>query len=186
MNVSTPPPSTPLTPAEATKILTENFAPWIQSLNLKVEQTTPTTTVRLPWNEALAREGGTLSGQALMAAADTATVLAISAARGGYCPMTTVQQNTTFQRPIKNADVLITARVTKLGRTLAFTDVVMTPTAVAREGSAAGAGPGAAEASASLAGSVSPSEQDAEPPTAPEADLTSPAAHATTVYAILG
>lgn len=156
-NPHTPP---PLTEAEATKILAENFAPWIQTLNLTVEKTTPTTTtLRLPWNKALAREGGTLCGQALMAAADTATVIAISAARGTFCPMTTVQQNTTFQRPIKDADVLITAQVTKLGRSLAFADITMT--AAAKE---AGAG------------------TTAEPTDAPPAP---PAAHATTVYALL-
>jgi uncharacterized protein (TIGR00369 family) len=161
----TPPPPTP---AQATKILTENFAPWIQSLHLHVEQTTPTaTTVRLPWSTDLAREGGTLCGQALMAAADTATVLAISAARGSFCPMTTVQQNTTFQRPIKDTDVLITARVTKLGRTLAFADIVMTPASRGKAGLRPEAGK--------------------ESSTAPEeANLASPAAHATTVYAILG
>ncbi|WP_230418027.1 PaaI family thioesterase [Catenulispora pinistramenti] len=159
-----------MTPAQATEILHENFAPWIQTLNLEVEETTPTTTtLRLPWNPTLAREGGTLCGQALMAAADTATVLAISAARGAYCPMTTVQQNTTFQRPIKATDVLITARVTKLGRTLAFTDITMTPAPPVNRGEAEARG--AAQA-----------EPEAQPT---EATLPPPAAHATTVYAIL-
>ncbi|SDU73260.1 PaaI family thioesterase [Jiangella alkaliphila] len=83
-------------------------------------------TLRLPWSDRLAREGGALSGQALMAAADTATVIALSAARGGYGPMTTVQQSTTFQRPVMGADVFVTARVSKRGRTLAFVDVTMT------------------------------------------------------------
>jgi acyl-coenzyme A thioesterase PaaI-like protein len=39
--------------------------------------------------------------------------------------MTTVQQSSTFQRPVVDADVLVTARITKLGRTLAFIDVRM-------------------------------------------------------------
>src|SRR5882762_5788963 len=61
VTVSNPQPPTPLTTAEAAQILAENFAPWIQALNLKVEKATPTsTTVRLPWQHALAREGGTL------------------------------------------------------------------------------------------------------------------------------
>ncbi|MFE2148205.1 PaaI family thioesterase, partial [Streptomyces sp. NPDC059456] len=71
--------------------------------------------------------GGGLCGQALMAAADTATVIAISAARGAYGPMTTVQQSTSFQRPVLGADVLIGVRVTKLGKRMAFADVTMTP-----------------------------------------------------------
>jgi len=82
--------------------------------------------LRLPWSDRLAREGGGLSGQAMMAAADTATVIAISGARGGFVPMTTVQQSTTFQRPVQDADVIVTVTVTKLGRTLAFADVVIT------------------------------------------------------------
>ena len=61
-----------------------------------------------------------------MAAADTATVIAVAAARGEYVPMTTVQQSTTFQRPVVDTDVVLTARITKLGRTLAFADVTMT------------------------------------------------------------
>jgi acyl-coenzyme A thioesterase PaaI-like protein len=115
-----------ITPETATDILTANFAPWVQDLGLIVEETGPThATLRLPWSPRLAREGGALSGQALLAAADTATVLAVSSARGGFVPMTTVQLSSTFQRPIQNADTMITSRLTKIGRTMAFADVAM-------------------------------------------------------------
>lgn len=114
--------------AEADKVLADNFAPWVQDLGLSVEETGERHAVlRLPWSDRLAREGGALSGQALMAAADTATVIAVSAARGDYGPMTTIQQSTTFQRAVMGTDVLVTARVTKLGRRLAFIDVELTP-----------------------------------------------------------
>jgi acyl-coenzyme A thioesterase PaaI-like protein len=66
-----------------------------------------------------------MSGQALMAAADTATVIAVSAARGAYGPMTTVQQSTSFQRAVSGSDVLIEAVITKLGRRMAFADITM-------------------------------------------------------------
>jgi uncharacterized protein (TIGR00369 family) len=113
--------------ADGDAILAANFAPWVLDLGLTVVDTGDDhATLRLPWSDRLAREGGALSGQALMAAADTATVIALSAARGGYGPMTTVQQSTTFQRPVVGADVLVTARVSKLGRTLAFVDITMT------------------------------------------------------------
>jgi uncharacterized protein (TIGR00369 family) len=109
------------------RIIEENFAPWVRDLGLRVESVGPGQAVlRLPWSDRLAREGGGLSGQAMMAAADTATVIAISGARGGFVPMTTVQQSTTFQRPVQDADVIVTVTVTKLGRTLAFADVVIT------------------------------------------------------------
>ncbi|MFD6185502.1 PaaI family thioesterase [Streptomyces goshikiensis] len=117
-----------LTPADADKILADNFAPWVLALGLTVLETGEQHAVlRLPWSDALARDGGGLSGQALMAAADTATVIAISAARGGYGPMTTVQQSTSFQRPVTGADVLIDVRITKLGKRMAFADITMTP-----------------------------------------------------------
>ncbi|MFF4370888.1 PaaI family thioesterase [Streptomyces sp. NPDC001594] len=117
-----------LTPAEADKILADHFAPWVLALGLTVEETGERHAVlRLPWSDSLARDGGGLSGQALMAAADTATVIAVSAARGAYGPMTTVQQSTSFQRPVVGADVLITVRVTKLGKRMAFADATMTP-----------------------------------------------------------
>ncbi|MFF3062698.1 PaaI family thioesterase [Streptomyces sp. NPDC057909] len=117
-----------ITVTEADKILAENFAPWVQALGLAVEETSDQHAVlRLPWSQALAREGGALSGQALMAAADSATAIAISAACCGYCPMTTVQQSIAFQRASTGVDVLVKARITKLGRRLVFTDIELTP-----------------------------------------------------------
>ncbi|WP_030297722.1 PaaI family thioesterase [Streptomyces katrae] len=117
-----------ISPADADKILSDNFAPWVLALGLTVQETGERHAVlRLPWSEALARDGGGLSGQALMAAADTATVIAVSAARGAYGPMTTVQQSTSFQRPVLGTDVRIEVRVTKLGKRMAFADITMTP-----------------------------------------------------------
>ncbi|MFJ1876570.1 PaaI family thioesterase [Streptomyces chartreusis] len=116
-----------MTSAEADKILSANFAPWVLQLGLTVEAVADDRVIlRMPWSDALTREGGALSGQALMAAADTATVIAVSAARGAYGPMTTVQQSTSFQRAVIGSDVLIEAVVTKLGRRMAFADIAMT------------------------------------------------------------
>lgn len=116
-----------VTPEDAETILRQYFAPWIQRLGLRVEETGERHAVlRLPWSDELAREGGGLSGQAMMAAADTATVIAIASARGGFVPMTTVQQSTTFQRPVLGKDVLVEVRLTKVGRTLAFAEVTLT------------------------------------------------------------
>jgi acyl-coenzyme A thioesterase PaaI-like protein len=39
--------------------------------------------------------------------------------------MTTVQQSTSFQRAVVGVDLLLSARVTKLGRRLAFADITM-------------------------------------------------------------
>ncbi|MFG2793264.1 PaaI family thioesterase [Streptomyces sp. NPDC048419] len=119
-----------MTTAEADKILSANFAPWVLELDLTVQALgDDRATLRLPWSDRLSREGGGLSGQALMAAADTATVIAVSAARGAFVPMTTVQQSTSFQRAVTGADVLIEAVLTKLGRRTAFADIAMTDAA---------------------------------------------------------
>ncbi|MER6470628.1 PaaI family thioesterase [Streptomyces collinus] len=115
-----------MTTAEADKILSARFAPWVLELGLSVEAVGEDRAVlRLPWSDRLAREGGGLSGQALMAAADTATVIAVSAARGGFVPMTTVQQSTSFQRAVTGSDVLIEAVLSKLGRRMAFADITL-------------------------------------------------------------
>ncbi|MFF7275390.1 hotdog domain-containing protein [Streptomyces griseorubiginosus] len=119
-----------MTPAEADKILADNFAPWVLDLGLTVESLGDDHAIlRLRWSQRLAREGGGLCGQALMAAADTATVIAVCAARGGFAPMTTVQQSTSFQRAVTGSDVLIKAVLTKLGRRMAFADITMTDSA---------------------------------------------------------
>lgn len=122
---------------DAEKILADNFAPWVLDLGLTVVETGERHAVlRLPWSGRLAREGGGMSGQALMAAADTATVIAVASARGAYVPMTTVQQSTSFQRAVLDADVLVDARITKLGKRMAFADITLTaegsPDVVAR------------------------------------------------------
>ncbi|MET9724755.1 PaaI family thioesterase [Streptomyces zaomyceticus] len=116
-----------LTLAAAEKILADNFAPWVLDLGLTVDYVDGHEAVlRLPWSDRLAREGGGLSGQALMAAADTATVIAVAAARDGFVPMTTVQQSIGFQRAVVGSDVLVRARLTKVGKRMAFADITMT------------------------------------------------------------
>lgn len=67
--------------------LGEYFAPWVQALGLKVETVGPhSVTLRLPQSEQLSRVGGMLCGQAMMAAADTAMVLALIHHFGGSGP----------------------------------------------------------------------------------------------------
>lgn len=110
--------------AAATALLAGSFAPWVGDLGLSVERVAPDGAVlRLRFDARLCREGGTLSGQALLAAADTAMVVAISAANGGFRPMTTVGQSMSFQKPVSGRDVLLEARIQRLGRTMAFGEV---------------------------------------------------------------
>jgi acyl-coenzyme A thioesterase PaaI-like protein len=109
---------------QANAVLADNFAPWVKALNLRVVSVDgPSATLILPFSEALVRVGGTVCGQALMSAADTAMVIAISSALGGFKPMATVSLNTSFMRPIANADIELKAQVLKPGKTLMFGDI---------------------------------------------------------------
>lgn len=104
--------------------LAEYFAPWVQELALKVESSGPGSAVlRLPQNESLSRVGGMLCGQAMMAAADTAMVLALIAQFGEFRPCTTVQMNTSFLKPLSGQDALVEARVIRAGKSLAFGEI---------------------------------------------------------------
>lgn len=105
---------------EAQAILRANFAHWVLDLNPQVKELTENAAVLLmPHNEKLQREGGIVSGQALMALADTAMVISLCNAFGGFQPVTTVDMNTTFMRPAK-AGVLAEATVLRLGKTMGF------------------------------------------------------------------
>lgn len=104
--------------------LAEYFAPWVQQLGLRVEGfDAESVTLRLPQSDALSRVGGMLCGQAMMAAADTAMVLALINHFHGFRPCTTVQMNTSFLKPLSNQDALVQARVLRAGKTLAFGEI---------------------------------------------------------------
>ena len=108
----------------ATHLLQTVFAPWVQDLDLSIETIDSDGAVlRMAFSERLCRDNGVVCGQALMALADTAMVFAISAAAGGYLPMTTVDQTIHFLKPAMRSDLLAQARVVRLGRTMAFGSV---------------------------------------------------------------
>lgn len=125
---------------EARRILAEMFAPWVLDLHPTVEEFfceppegqpdwQPGAVLRLPFSERICREGGVISGQALMAFADTAMVIANIAANRGYRPMTTVDQTTHFMRAAAGSDVLADARIVRLGRTMSFGRVTLSSAA---------------------------------------------------------
>ncbi len=104
-------------------LLSAWFAPWVQALGLQVESFSDgEVTLRLPQSTELARVGGMLCGQAMMSAADTAMVLAI-VTQLGERPMTTVQQSTSFLKPISGQDARVTARVVRAGKNLVFGEI---------------------------------------------------------------
>jgi uncharacterized protein (TIGR00369 family) len=116
--------------------MTEAFAPWVQDLGLLVEavesgrppgaQTDwqPGAVMRLPFAPKICRDGNVVCGQALMALADSAMVLACAAAWNGYKPMSPIDQTMHFLRPV-NFDVVADARVVRIGRTTSFGRVML-------------------------------------------------------------
>ena len=126
---------------EARRILGDVFAPWVRDLGLSVDAVDyerpddagpdwqPGAVLRMAFSERLCRHGGVVCGQALMALADTAMVIAMVAANRGYRPMTTVDQTTHFMRAAASSDVLADARVVRLGRTMSFGRVTLSSAA---------------------------------------------------------
>jgi uncharacterized protein (TIGR00369 family) len=126
---------------EARRVLGDVFAPWVLDLGLSIASVEcappagapadwqPGAVLRMAFSERLCRHGGIVCGQALMAFADTAMVIAILAANRGYRPMTTVDQTTHFMRAVTHSDVLADARVVRLGRTMSFGRVTLSSAA---------------------------------------------------------
>jgi uncharacterized protein (TIGR00369 family) len=104
--------------------LAEFFAPWVQDLGLRVDAfDAESVTLRIPQSDRLSRVGGMLCGQAMMAAADTAMVLALINQFGEFRPCTTVQMNTSFLKPLSNQDAVVQARVIRAGKSIAFGEI---------------------------------------------------------------
>ncbi|MFM6993240.1 MAG: PaaI family thioesterase [Rhodoferax sp.] len=102
----------------------EHFAPWVLALGLTVEEVkTGSVVLRLPHSAQLSRSGGTLCGQAMMAAADTAMVVALIRHFGAFRPCTTVQMGSSFLKPLSNQDALVEATVIRAGKSMAFGEI---------------------------------------------------------------
>ena len=126
------PPTTTTMSAEALQqMLHDNiFAGYVQALGMRVVAAGDgEVELALPVVPLLVHSGGVVCGQALMAAADSAMVLTISHQLGGFRPMTTVQLQTSFLRPIPGpvggnpAEARIVARVLRAGKNLVFGEI---------------------------------------------------------------
>jgi uncharacterized protein (TIGR00369 family) len=117
-----------MTTTELQALYAEVFAEWVRELELEVRSTTDdTVTLALPVRARHVHAGGVVCGQTLMAAADTALVLAISHKLGGFRPQTTVQLQTSFLRAVGKdvPEVAVEARILKAGRSLVFGEVTL-------------------------------------------------------------
>jgi uncharacterized protein (TIGR00369 family) len=101
-------------------------ADYTRRLGLRVETIAPGgVTLTLPVTPELVHAGGVLCGQAILAAADTAMLLAMIAQLGEFRPMTTVQLQTSFLRPVPQdaLSLAVIARVLRFGKSLSYGEV---------------------------------------------------------------
>ncbi|MCW5773749.1 MAG: PaaI family thioesterase [Rhodospirillaceae bacterium] len=115
-----------LTLDEAQRIIAEMGAPCLAPLGFVVDAVADShVRLRMPNTPALRHGGGVVCGQSIMSLADTAMVIGVSAKLGGFAPMTTVTQTTHFLRSIREGDVLAECRILRMGRNLAFGEVMI-------------------------------------------------------------
>jgi len=126
MSAVAKPAQTLLTLDEARRILDEMTAPCVRDLGITVDAVAANRVrLRMRNGDRVRHAGGVVCGQALMSLADTAMVVALSAALGRFQPMTTVTQTTHFLRSIRENDIVAECRILRMGRNLAFGDVMI-------------------------------------------------------------
>ncbi len=112
--------------ADAETRLREDFAPWLQELDIRFDKIAPGTAIlRVPVSDKLNRSGGTICGQAILSLADTAMAFAIAASIGQWPNMTTISQSSSFLRPAGDHDLIAEAGIIKQGRMIVYGEVTL-------------------------------------------------------------
>jgi uncharacterized protein (TIGR00369 family) len=107
--------------ANGQDIIDTKMAPLVKDLNIRVEETSATGAVlRMPYGDHLARHGGVISGQSMLAFADSAMVVVIASAIGGYRNMATVDMTTSFMNAARNTDIIGRGEIVKAGKRMVF------------------------------------------------------------------
>ena len=111
----------------AQALLDEVTAPWVRDLGLQVTAVAPAQSrFHLPFSDRLTRDAGMICGQAIVAAADTAMIAAVTAAIGSYAPITTVDIASRFLRPLGDEGGDVTVDILKAGRRLIVGRITIT------------------------------------------------------------
>jgi len=102
--------------------LGEMFSPWVLDLDMTViEASEQHVKIKMIPGIRLNRVGDIVSGQALMAAADSVMVLTVFSACGEFTPCATIDMNTSFLKPATNHDLYVTGGIVRMGKTIVFT-----------------------------------------------------------------
>ncbi|WP_425074914.1 PaaI family thioesterase [Sagittula sp. S175] len=113
--------------AAAQALLEENFAPWVQALQPRVTEITPSGAIlEIPVTPDIARVGGITCGQALATLADTAMVFACIGHLGKFVPVATTNLETRFLSAARGDTIRCEARIIKGGRALLFAEATLT------------------------------------------------------------
>ena len=117
----------------AQALLDDVTAPWVRDLGLEVITVTPgRSCFFLPFSDRLTRDAGMICGQAIVAAADTAMIAAVTAAIGSYAPITTVDIASRFLRPLGNEGGDVVVDILKPGRRLVVGRITITDRATGK------------------------------------------------------
>ena len=112
---------------EAQKFLDKVTASWIKDLGIKVIDVGKTyCEYYLDHNQKLVRSGGIVCGQAIVSAADTVMIVAVTAAIGGYEQITTVDISCKFLRPLLDQGAIIRTEMVKVGKLLVVGRIIVT------------------------------------------------------------
>ncbi|MDA0786714.1 MAG: PaaI family thioesterase [Proteobacteria bacterium] len=106
---------------DAQRVLDTLMTPWLDELGMRVEELTENgAVVRLPWDARISRDGGLVTGQALMSFADAAMVVVISSAIGGFQKMATIDMTTSFLAAAYNTDIIARGEVLRRGKRIVY------------------------------------------------------------------
>jgi len=101
-------------------------APCVKRLGMRLEAVEAgQVRLSLPVSAEIVHAGGVVCGQAILSAADTAMLVAMIAQLGEFRPMTTVQLQTSFVRPVAGdvSSIIVVGRVLRFGKSLSYGDV---------------------------------------------------------------
>ena len=112
---------------EAQKFLSNVTAPWIRGLGLQVDHISNwKCKFTLNYNENLVRAGSIICGQAIVSAADTAMIVAVTSAIGKYEEITTVDISCKYLRPLLRRGGSVETEILKLGKRLVVGRIIVT------------------------------------------------------------
>ncbi|HLW26439.1 MAG TPA: PaaI family thioesterase [Kiloniellales bacterium] len=118
-----------ITLAEIEEISTE--LKWVTMLGVSVEEIGEgSARLRLPASDSVLRPGGTVSGPAMMTLADFAMYVAVLGAIGRVEMALTTNLSINFLRPPPPGDLVGECRLLKLGKRLAYGEVLITSAAI--------------------------------------------------------